>query len=309
MKVAFMGTPEFAAVCLEAICAAGHEVALVVTQPDRPAGRSREPVPPPVKTLARKRGLPLIQPGRMDEPGALKALRDAAPEAIAVAAFGHILKREILDLPRLVCVNAHASLLPKLRGAAPIQWAIAGGETETGVTAMLMDEGMDTGPVLLQRKIPISPDDTGGTLHDKLAPIAGELLVEALKGLDQGSLTPIPQDESLATYAPLLKKSDGKLDFRQEAETLARRVRAFDPWPGTFAAIKGEQVKITRAKAEPGGSSKAPGRVARVSPEGIVIACGRGLLRALELQPAGKRRMSAAEFLAGRRLAAGDVFE
>lgn len=309
MKVAFMGTPEFAAVCLEAICAAGHEVALVVTQPDRPAGRSRDPVPPPVKTLALERGLPLIQPGRMDEPGALAALRDAAPEAVAVAAFGHILKREVLDLPRLGCVNAHASLLPKLRGAAPIQWAIAGGETETGVTAMLMDQGMDTGPVLLQRKIPISPDDTGGTLQDKLAPIAGGLLVEALEGLAAGTITPVPQDEGLATYAPLLKKSDGKLDFRQEAETLARRVRAFDPWPGSFAALKGEQVKITRAKAEPGERSEAPGRVAGVSPEGIVIACGRGLLRALELQPAGKRRMSAAEFLAGRRLAAGDVFE
>jgi methionyl-tRNA formyltransferase len=305
MRVIFMGTPEFAVPTLRALVLAGHEIALVVTQPDRPRGRKAQPAPPPVKAAARELGLPLIQPERMTEPGVVGAIRDARPDAVVVVAFGHILGRELLALPPLGCVNGHASLLPRFRGAAPIQWAIANGEAVTGVTTMRLTEGLDAGPILLQRELAIAPDDTGGSLHEKLAPLAAELIVQTLAGLAGGSITPAPQDATLATYAPMLKKEDGKIDWAMPASSLARFVRAFDPWPGTFILFEEHPLKITRAVAETSASGQAPGTVIEADKDGMAVACGDGALRILELQPAGRRKMAANEWLAGHPLKPG----
>ncbi|HUT56225.1 MAG TPA: methionyl-tRNA formyltransferase [bacterium] len=306
MRVIFMGTPEFAVPALRALVRAGHEVPLTVTQPDRPRGRKAAPAPPPVKTVAREMGLAVTQPERMTEPGVLETLRDARPDAIVVVAFGHILRREVLALPPRGCINGHASLLPRYRGAAPIQWAIANGETVTGVTTMLMTEGLDSGPILLQRELAIAPDDTGGSLHDKLAPMAAELIVETLAGLAAATIVPNPQDHALTTYAPMLKKEDGKIDWAMPAASLALFVRAFDPWPGTYTFMHGAQLKITKAGVGGGRKEGTPGTVLAADKDGIVVACGEGSLSILELQPAGKRRMKAAEFLAGHPLHPGD---
>jgi methionyl-tRNA formyltransferase len=305
MRIVFMGTPEFSVPTLRALCGAGHEVALVVTQPDRVKGRGGKPSPPEVKVAALELGLSVIQPEKLTDPGVMEALKKADPDAIAVVAFGFILKQDVLALPRLGCVNAHASLLPKYRGAAPIQWAIAGGEEKTGVTAMLMDQGMDTGDILLQREVAIEPGDTGGSLHDRLAHVAAELMVETLEGLRAGNLTPAPQDNSRATYAPMLKKQDGKIDWSLPARTIALRVRAFDPWPGTFSLLGEKQLKITKAVAEKAESSKPAGTVISADKNGIIVSCGQGALKVLEVQPPGKRRMSAREYLAGHGLATG----
>jgi methionyl-tRNA formyltransferase len=305
MRVIFMGTPEFAVPTLRALVLAGHEIALVVTQPDRPRGRKAQPAPPPVKAAARELGLPLIQPERMTEPGVVGAIRDARPDAVVVVAFGHILGRELLALPPLGCVNGHASLLPRFRGAAPIQWAIANGEAVTGVTTMRLTEGLDAGPILLQRELAIAPDDTGGSLHEKLAPLAAELIVQTLAGLAGGSITPAPQDATLATYAPMLKKEDGKIDWAMPASSLARFVRAFDPWPGTFTRLLGADLKILRASPEEENHNRPPGTVISADRNGIVVACGKGSLRILEIQPSGKRRMSVLEYLAGHPLESG----
>lgn len=299
MRIVFMGTPEFAVPALRALVDAGHEVSLVVTQPDRVKGRGKRPSPPPVKIAAQELGLAVIQPENMDEPGLIEAIKKAGPDVMAVIAFGFILKREVLSLPRLGCVNAHASLLPRFRGAAPVQWAIAEGEDRTGVTTMLMDEGMDTGDMLMKREVAIDPEETCGSLHDRLAPVAAELMVETLEGLRAGNLAPVPQDNSLATCAPMLKKRDGRIDWSMPARKIALRVRAFDPWPGTFAMLEDKPIKITRAEAEASRSAKAPGVVLVCDKNGILVSCGEGALRVLEIQPPGKRRMSACEYLAG----------
>jgi len=305
MKVIFMGTPDFAVPTLRALYAAGHRIPLVATRPDKPAGRSRKPKAPPVKQAARDMGLEVVQPERISEPGIVERLRKLAPDAIVVVAFGEIIKKEVLDIPRLGCVNAHASLLPRYRGAAPIQWAIARGERETGVTAMMMDQGMDTGPILLQRKVEISPQDTGGSLHDRLAPMAAELVVETLHGLESGKVRPLPQDGSRATYAPQLKKEDGRIDWGMASGDIALRVRAFDPWPGTFTGIKGKQLRITKASSRACQENLPPGTVIKCGKEGIEVSCGKGSLLVTEVQPAGKRRMHASEWLAGHCLQPG----
>lgn len=308
MRIVFMGTPDFAVPSLQRLVEDGHEIALAVTQPDRPRGRGRKPKPSPVKEMARALELPLIQPERIGEPEAVKEIAATRPGVIVVIAFGQILGKEFLSIPELCCINAHASLLPRHRGAAPIQWAVAMGDTITGVTAMRMDEGMDTGDILLQRQVPILKEDTGGTLHDKLAGLSAGLVSETVEGLEKGSIEPRPQEHDKATYAPQLKKEDGRIDFNEDADTIARKVRAFDPWPGAYAFISGEQTRITRALPEKGPAS-TPGKVVRADNDGIVAACGNDSLRILELKPPGKRSMEAGAFLSGRSVSPGDVIE
>lgn len=308
MRIVFMGTPDFAVPSLRALHAAGHELTLVVTQPDRPRGRKQEPAPPPVKVAALELGLPVYQPEKLTPPGALDPLIAAAPDVAVVVAYGHILRKAALEIPRLGCVNAHGSLLPRFRGAAPINWAIIAGDRTTGITTMLLDEGMDTGPMLLRREVEIAPDETAGSLHDKLMPVAAALLVETLAGLAAGTITPRPQDDSLATVAPLLRKEDGHIDWTRPAAEIERRVRGLTPWPGSYTIMNGESVKVLRARVE-GGKSGEPGRVRDCGKDGILVSAGDANLRLLDIQPPGKKAMSACAWLAGHCLDEGCKFE
>lgn len=296
-RVVFMGSPEFALPSLQAL-AARYEVVGVVTQPDRAAGRGRESKAPAVKSAALALGIPFIQPQRLSAPEAIEQLRLWAPDLIVVAAYGQILRPQVLALPPHGCINVHASLLPRWRGAAPVQAAIRAGDAQSGVTIMKMDEGLDTGPILAQRSVPIEENDTGGSLSAKLSHLGAQLLIETLPLYLSGELQPRPQDDSCATYAPLLKKEDGRLDFSRPAAELARCVRAFHPWPGAFMDYNGMLLKIHRAHAEAG--SALPG--ARVIWQGRpALGTADGLLVLDEVQPAGKRPMSAQAFLAGAR--------
>jgi methionyl-tRNA formyltransferase len=309
VRLVFLGSGAFAVPSLEAVVDAGHEVALVVTQPDKEKGRGLALGAPPVKPVALTRGLHVLQPRRVREPEAVAALREAAPDAQVVVAYGQILPRAALDVPRLGTVNVHSSLLPKYRGAAPIQWAIAEGEAETGVSTMLLDEGLDTGPVLLERATPIGAEETAPALEQRLARMGAELLVETLEGLAQGRLTPRPQDHARATHARILTKQDGRVDFTQRAEVIDRRVRAFQPWPGAVTTYAGKDLKIVRARVEPGLADAPPGTVVAVDRAGILVAAGGGTgLRLLEVQPESRRAMAASAFAAGARLAAGARF-
>ena len=300
-----MGTPAFAVPVLEMLLHSDHSLVAVVTQPDRPKGRGLVLEASPVKQAAQEHGIEVLQPEQMSEPAFLARLQSLRPDLIVTAAFGHILKQEILSLPRRGCINVHASLLPKYRGAAPIAWAIARGETETGVTVIQMDEGMDRGPVLMQKSIAIAPDETGGSLHDKLAALGAEVLSETLSALAAGSLQPIPQDHAQASSAPLLKKADGRLDWGKSAVELERRIRAFDPWPGGFFTWQDQPIKVWKAKAVSGHSK--PGEIIAANQDGLVVACGEGALQIHELQPPGKRRMGATDFLRGHQVLAGTL--
>jgi len=296
-NIIFMGSPEFALLTLQTL-AEHYPVAGVVTQPDQPAGRGRVLTPPPVKILAEQLHLPVIQPRRLRHPEVLDQLRAWQPDLIVVAAFGQILRTSVLDLPPRGCINVHASLLPRWRGAAPIQAAILHGESETGVTIMKMDPGIDTGPTLSYRVLPIEPDDTGGTLSPKLAHLGAALLVETLPAYLRGELLPQPQDDSLATYAPMLKKEDGMLDFNELAEKLSWKVRAYHPWPGAFFEWAGGSLKVHRAHAEPGNVG-----IGQLVKRGKLPAVGTssGLLVLDEVQPAGKKSMPGQIFLNGIR--------
>ncbi len=303
-----MGTPDFSVPSLQRLMEDGHEIPLVVTQPDRPRGRGRKSKPSPIKEMAMALQIPVIQPEKISETRAIAEIADARPRVIVVIAFGQILCREVLSIPELGCINAHASLLPRHRGAAPIQWAILTGDRVTGVTTMMMDEGLDTGDMLYQRQEPIRDDDTAGTLHDRLASVSAELVSQTVEVLDQGAIKPVPQDPAKATYAPQLAKKHGKIDFAEDADTIARKIRAFNPWPGAYAFIGGEQTRVTRAKPET-GPQESPGKILSAGRDGIVVACGSGVLRVLELRPPGKRSMEAGAFLAGRKLVPGDMIE
>jgi len=306
MRLVFMGTPNFAAVSLEALLRSDDSVVGVVTQPDRPKGRGQILTPSPVKLLAQREQIPLLQPLKMKDPDFLHALAGWNPDLIAVAAFGRILPPAILSLPPRGCINVHGSLLPKYRGAGPIQWAIINGETETGITTMLMDEGMDTGAMLLQEAVPITPDDTGGTLSSRLAEIGGRLLVETIARLKAGTLVPRPQNASRATLAPLLKKEDGVIDWALPATALANRVRGLSPWPGAYSSVAGgDRWTIWRALALPGPVTKPPGVIVAVTNEAIHVATGDGILAVMELQPANSRRMAVSQYLAGHPIAVG----
>jgi len=307
MRLVFVGTPGFAVVSLEALLRSEDPVVGVVTQPDRPKGRGNILTPSPVKLLAQQSQIPLLQPLKMRDPEFLQTLVGWKPDLIAVAAFGRILPPAILSLPSLGCINVHGSLLPKYRGAGPIQWAIINGETETGITTMQMDEGMDTGAMLLQEAIPITSDDTAGSLSERLAQLGGRLLVETIARLKAGTLVPRPQDASQATMAPLLKKEDGVIDWTLPAAVLTNRVRGLSPWPGAYTTIVGgDRWTIWRALALPGPVTKPPGMVVAVTTKAIHVATGAGVLAVTELQPANSRRMAVSQYLAGHPVAVGE---
>ena len=294
-----MGSPDFAAIALKRL-AQDFNVVGVVTQPDRRAGRGKKLVSPPVKVVADELGIPSIQPRRIRDEEAMDALRRFAPDLIVVAAYGQILRPELLQLPPRGCINIHGSLLPRWRGAAPIQAAILAGDKETGITIMLMDEGIDTGDMLAKRYIPIKDDDTAGSLFDKLALLGAELLVETLPKYLSGELKPQPQPEAGATYASMLKKEDGRLDFTQTAVELERRVRAFSPWPGTFFEWNSKPLKVHRAHVDAGHPN--PGSGTKLTVEGVpAVGTGDGVLVLDEIQPAGKKPMDGKSFLMGGR--------
>jgi len=303
-----MGTPDFAVPSLRALLQSHHRVVGVVTQPDRPRGRGRSLSPPPVKTVAQAAGVPVLQPERMKDPALHQALRDLSPEVIVVAAFGRILPPPVLEIPPHGCLNVHASLLPKYRGAAPVNWAIIRGETVTGITIMRMDEGLDTGDILLQESLPIGPEETAGELSERLAHLGAALLLEALVKLEAGALTPTPQSHSEATYAPLLAKEDTWLDWRLPAPELVRWVRGLAPRPGAHAWLQGEPLRILRAEAVPGEGGR-PGEVVALEKEAIRVATGQGHLRLLEVHPPGKRPMPVSHYLQGHRIPVGSVLQ
>jgi len=308
VRVVFMAGGAFAIPSLEAVVAAGHEVKALVTQPDRASGRGLALVSPTVKPVAERHGIPVLQLARVRAPEAQEALRKLEPELQVVVAFGQILPRAVIDLAPRGTVNVHASLLPRLRGAAPIQWAIANGDTETGVTTMLIDEGLDTGPTLLARATPIGPEETAADLEPRLARLAAEVLLDTVAGLAEGRLSARPQDHSRATLAPMLKKEDGRLDWNRPATTLAARVRGFHPWPGTHTSLGDRLVKVLAAGAEVGESGE-PGAVLAVDRDGIVVACGEGTrLRLLRVQPESRKPMPASAFAAGAHLSPGARF-
>jgi methionyl-tRNA formyltransferase len=304
MKIAFAGTPEFAAVALRALLAAGFEVPLVLTQPDRPAGRGQKLVASPVKQVALEHGIAVHQPEKLRDPATHGPLIEAAPEVLVVAAYGLILPQAVLDIPRRGCINIHASLLPRWRGAAPIQRCIEAGDAETGVTIMRMERGLDTGPMLLAEALKIGAGDTAATLHDRLAEQGGRLIVDALRRID--ALTPEPQPEAGVTYASKIDKAEAAIDWTRPTAEIERRIRAFDPFPGCTAQLGEATIKIWRAL--PASGSGAPGAILAVAPDGIVVACGEGALRLVELQKPGGRRLGSADFLHGFAVAPGQRF-
>ncbi|MBS1227160.1 MAG: methionyl-tRNA formyltransferase [Proteobacteria bacterium] len=307
MKLIFAGTPEFAALALRAILAAGHQVALVLTQPDRPSGRGMTVRASPVKELALACGIEVFQPPTLKDGTAQQRLREIGADAMIVAAYGLILPQAVLDTPRLGCLNIHASLLPRWRGAAPIQRALLAGDSETGVCIMQMDAGLDTGAVLLGGRLPIAADDTAASLHDKLAELGARLIVEALAKVP---LTPCAQAAEGATYAAKIEKTEAWLDWCLPAPQLARQVRAFNPFPGAAARVGASPIKVWRAEIETvEGAIAEPGTVLAADKAGIVVACGQGALRLTELQKAGGKRLPAAQFLAGTIVAAGTRFD
>lgn len=305
MRIVFMGTPEFAVPSLEALLKSDDPVVGIVTQPDRPKGRGQRLSSSPVKIIAQREQLPLLQPTKMKDAAFMAELSSWRPDVIAVAAFGRILPPAILSLPPRGCINVHGSLLPKYRGAGPIQWAIINGETETGITTMLMDEGMDTGAILLQEKIAIGREETAGSLSSRLADVGGRLLVETLAQLKAGTLTPRPQNHNLASLAPLLKKEDGVIDWSLSATMIANRIRGLTPWPGAYTFLQADRWMIYRAAAMDEAATLAPGHITAVTRDAIHVATGKGVLAIRELQPANGRRMPAAQYLAGHPLQIG----
>ncbi len=308
MRVVFMGTPAFAVATLDALHRRGDEVSLVFTQPDRPAGRGRKLTPPAVKARALELGLPVFQPRRVKEPESLERIEAIVPEAIVVVGYGQIIPDTIFNLPRYGCINVHASLLPKYRGAAPINWAVANGETVTGVTTMRIAKRLDTGDMLLRREVEIGPDETASALAARLAPIGAELLLETLDGLASGTVIAAKQDNDEATFAPILKRQDGWIDWSLSARQIFDRVRGFEPWPGTYTSFRGKRLHIR--KAHPATSqtpaTAMPGAIVAVQ-EDFLVACGHDSALAVEeVQLEGKNRISSNEFRRGYRLADGE---
>jgi methionyl-tRNA formyltransferase len=308
IRTVFMGTPEFALPSLEGIAAAGVNLLAVFTQPDRPSGRGKKLAAPAVKEYALRRGLKVFQPQRLRDPAVVEELRGLAPNLIVVVAYGQILPRAVLEIPQYGCINVHASLLPRYRGAAPINRAIIEGEQTTGVTTMLMDAGLDTGAMLVKKTTPIGLEETAGELHDRLALLGCDALAETLHLLCSGSLSPEPQDDALSSYAPMLKKEDGRIDWNRSALDIHNQVRGLAPWPGAYTHLQGEPLRLARTLPESGRGGE-PGRVLSTGADGLRIACGEGILLVRELQLPGKKRLPAAEFLRGRTIPAGTVLE
>jgi len=306
MRIVFFGTPAFAMPTLDALIRSVEEVAAVITQPDKRKGRTHVLTPPPVKERAIEKNIPVLQPVKLKDHLFIEELSRLHPDMIVVVAYGKILPPHILNLPPHGCVNVHASLLPKYRGAAPIQWAIIRGEEKTGITTMLMDEGLDTGDVLLQEELTISDDDNAGTLGVRLAEIGASLLMKTIRGIKQGAVVPTPQSGT-PTYAPPLTKEDGKIDWSYTAEEIFNFVRGMYPWPCAYCILNKERIKIIRVKALGEGSGKA-GRIEQTGDD-LLVGTAQGLISILELQPEGKRSMSARDFMQGRRLKTGDFFD
>jgi methionyl-tRNA formyltransferase len=307
MRTVFAGTPDFAVPALAGLVAAGHDVAAVLTQPDRPAGRGLAAAAGAVKQAAVRRGIPVLQPATLKTPAARDELRALAPDVIVVAAYGLILPQAILDVPRLGAINIHASLLPRWRGAAPIQRALLAGDHETGVSIMRMEAGLDTGPVLLREALPILHEDTAGTLHDRLATLGARLVVAALDGLARGTLVAAPQAVDGVTYAAKVEKHEARIDWTRPAVEIERQARAFNPFPGATARVRGTELKVWRAATADGNGE--PGAVISIDARGIVVAAGSGALRLESLQRAGGKRLSASDLLRGFPLAVGERFE
>ncbi len=305
MKIIFLGTSGFACPSLENLLNSSHEVLAVVTQPDRPSGRGRRLSPPPVKPVAAAKSIPVFQPEKVREPSATANLKSLAPDIMVVVAYGQILSKSVLAVAPRGCVNVHGSLLPKYRGAAPIVRAILAGEKKTGVTTMFLDEGMDTGPVLLKAETEIGPEDTAGTLHDRLALMGAELLMETLRGIEEGTIGPQPQDHSQATYAAKITKEEEEIHWTRPARDLFNLIRGFDPWPGAFSFWDGKRIKLFRPVLIEGEAGEQPGTVVQSTPEGVVIAAGGGSLRIREVQLENRPRMGVVEFLRGYPLRAG----
>jgi methionyl-tRNA formyltransferase len=313
MLLVFCGTPRFAVPTLEKLVEVGHPVPLVVTQPDRPRGRRMEVAVSPIKDAANRLGVAVVQPAAIKNNAEFRdQLAAIRPDAIIVVGYGRIIPQWMIDLPRLGNLNLHASLLPKYRGAAPIQWAIANGESVTGVTTMRIEAGLDTGDILMQCEMPIGPEDTAETLSPKLASIGADLMVETLRGLENGEVRPTPQDHSHATLAPILKKEDGRMDFTRSAKDLFNRLRGFQPWPGAFAIFKGKALQVHRAQPVQPAVGLSPGQIA-VQGRRLFVGCSKAkgrdsdpTLELIEIQLEGKRRMSAAEFINGYRPKTGD---
>ncbi len=307
LKIIFAGTPEFSTCPLQALVESRHQVCAVYTQPDRPAGRGRRLQPSPVKQLAQSHGIPVFQPETLKDPAVWAELGGFQADLMVVVAYGLILPPEVLSIPCLGCINIHASLLPRWRGAAPIQRAILAGDRETGITIIQMDAGLDTGDMLMRAPCAIEPDDTAGTLHDRLARLGAQTLLRALEAWLAGDVTPQPQDDGQACYAPKLSKAEACLEWRKPAEQLEREVRAFNPWPVSYTCLEGSRLRVWRACCLEGDASSPPGYVLKAGREGIDVATGKGVLRLLEVQPAGGKTMTAGEFLNARPLTAGTM--
>lgn len=307
-RLIFLGTPAFAVPTLEKILAAGHEVAAVVTQPDRPRGRGQQLAPSPVKECALRHGLPVYQPERVRHPEAVAYLGALQPDLMVVVGYGQIIPQNVIDLAPLGIINVHASLLPKYRGAGPIQWALAKGETRTGVTTMRIDAGLDTGDMLLKRETGIDPEENAIELGRRLAALGADLLVETLHGLIAGTIIPVKQDSAQATYAPLLKKEDGLIDWRRPAREIHDQVRGLQPWPGAYTSFRGQTLHVWKTKPPaPGPWPPAPKIGAVVSVKPLLIACADAALELLEVQLEGRKRVSAADFANGQRLTENEI--
>ncbi|MCH5275490.1 MAG: methionyl-tRNA formyltransferase [Lachnospiraceae bacterium] len=315
MKIVYMGTPDYAVGALDALCRAGHDIVAVITQPDKAKGRSDKPVYSPVKAYAVEKQIPVFQPERIKRPEAVEELRRYPADVFVVAAFGQILSKEILDMPRFGCLNIHASLLPKYRGSSPIQWAVIDGEEKSGVTIMQMNEGIDTGDILYQKEILLDKKETGATLFDKLTTLGAEAIVEALSLLEAGKLKPVPQNESEASHTVMLSKAMGQLDFSKSAEELERLIRGLNSWPSAYTFLEGKQLKIWEAEVYTpveqtvdACEGKYPvGSIIKVTQDGFGIKCGSDALLVKELQLEGKKRMSTRDFLMGKELLPGTV--
>lgn len=305
MRIIFMGTPEFAVQVLEAIVKAGHEVVGAYTQPDKPKGRGKSMQYTPVKEKALEYNIPVFQPEQVRKPEVVEEMKKLKPEAVVVVAFGQILPETILNLPPLGCINVHASLLPKYRGAAPIQRVIIDGEKESGVTTMYMAKGLDTGDMIEKMVVPIEPKETGGTYHDKLAAAGAELCLSTLQKLADGTAPRIPQDDELSCYAHMLNKSMGELDFQKPAEELERLIRGLNPWPSAYTRLEGKTLKIYEADVIEEEGTAEPGTVTAVDKKSFTVQCNPGALRITSLQMEGKKRMETAAFLLGYRISAG----
>jgi len=308
LRTVFMGTPDFALQTLQGLIDAGCNLVGVYTQPDRPKGRGKQLAAPPVKELALQHGIPVFQPQKLRQPETVAELKELAPDLIVVVAYGQILPKSVLEVPAHGCINVHASLLPRYRGAAPINKAIIDGETETGITTMYMDVGLDTGDMLLKKALPIGPAETAGELHNRLALLGRETMEETLRQLCAGTLQREVQDDSQSTYAPMMKKEDGRVDWNRSSAEIHNQVRGLDPWPGAYTSLNGELLKLARTSPEANGDA-APGTVIAADKDGVRIACGNGSLLVRELQLAGRKRLGAADFLRGCALEPGASLE